>query len=558
MKILEHFEKITAAISNGGLSNEFFAQVKEHIEAASAFLHTSEIQTALFALLFENIGEGPISVMQLSEPLHCRKMEIIKYIDDFEILEKKRLIRAEKIYGIQSMFLRGLRDNNKNFPKYYIPIEVINAIRKDTEYEIKSYSHLNPQSFYDYADGLLDALNDNYLDFDSFEFELNSLFEQNKHISFIKAMDAYDLGIDSITVMLIFCCALIHNDDETISINTISCFLGNQKAKMFKRRFESKEHKLFVNGLIEFDCQMGIADTELYRLSQKAKDEFLADIDIKERAKLQGKNVIFAEKINPKKLYYREKIQNQIIELTELLKEDNFPKIQKRLAESGMRTGFPCLFSGPPGTGKTETVYQIAKETGRDIVLVDIAETKSMWFGESEKQIKKVFDRYRGMVKSGGLIPILLFNEADAILGKRRELSQKRSGPDQTENAIQNIILQEIENLNGILIATTNMTINLDKAFERRFLYKIEFEKPDTSSKKMIWRSLIPTLPDEDAAQLASKFDFSGGQIENISRKRTIEFVLLGTEPSLQRLITFCQDEQLNKETSNKIGFGTN
>jgi SpoVK/Ycf46/Vps4 family AAA+-type ATPase len=117
-------------------------------------------------------------------------------------------------------------------------------------------------------------------------------------------------------------------------------------------------------------------------------------------------------------------------------------------------------------------------------MLGEISETKSKWFGESEKRIKAVFDRYHGLVKEKGIAPILLFNEADAVLGKRRELTQSRLGPDQTENAIQNIILQEMENLNGILIATTNMTVNLDKVFERRFLYKIEFDKPDTEAKK--------------------------------------------------------------------------
>jgi SpoVK/Ycf46/Vps4 family AAA+-type ATPase len=187
-------------------------------------------------------------------------------------------------------------------------------------------------------------------------------------------------------------------------------------------------------------------------------------------------------------------------------------------------------------------------------MLVDISETKSMWFGGSEKRIKAVFDRYRGIVKNGGLAPILLFNEADAVLGKRRQLSDSRSGPDQTENAIQNIILQEMENLNGILVATTNMTSNLDKAFERRFLYKIEFEKPDAESKKLLWQSLIPSLSGEDAMRLASRFDFSGGQIENIARKNTVSFILKGTDPDSSILETFCMEELLEKNTA-RIGF---
>jgi SpoVK/Ycf46/Vps4 family AAA+-type ATPase len=219
-----------------------------------------------------------------------------------------------------------------------------------------------------------------------------------------------------------------------------------------------------------------------------------------------------------------------------------------------MRTGFACIFSGPPGTGKTETAYQMARETGRDIMLVDIANTKSMWFGESEKRIKAVFDRYRGIVKNNGLVPILLFNEADAVFGKRRELAESRNGPDQTENAIQNIILQEMENLNGILIATTNMTSNFDKAFERRFLYKINFEKPDLESKRLMWQSFIPALTDSNAENLAVKFDFSGGQIENIARKSAVSFILKGAAPDISSLETFCGEESFEKPASG-IGF---
>jgi len=270
--------------------------------------------------------------------------------------------------------------------------------------------------------------------------------------------------------------------------------------------------------------------------------------------KHRGKDFIRSENITVKKLFYNEKIRDRIGELTELLGPENFKDIQKRLKESGMRTGFACIFSGPPGTGKTETAYQIARETGRDIMFVNISETKSMWFGESEKRIKQVFDRYRGIVKNSGTAPILLFNEADAVLGKRRELSTSRSGPDQTENAIQNIILQEMENLNGILIATTNMTSNFDKAFERRFLYKINFDKPDLESKKLMWQSFIPELGDTDAECLASKFDFSGGQIENIARKNAVSFVLKGIKTDLSALETFC-GEELYEKAAGRIGF---
>lgn len=91
-----------------------------------------------------------------------------------------------------------------------------------------------------------------------------------------------------------------------------------------------------------------------------------------------------------------------------------------------MRKGFACLFYGSPGTGKTETAYQIARKTGRDIMIVNVSEIKSCWVGESEKNIKALFDRYREYVRSYEVAPILLFNEADAIIGIRQEAAQKR------------------------------------------------------------------------------------------------------------------------------------
>ena len=199
-----------------------------------------------------------------------------------------------------------------------------------------------------------------------------------------------------------------------------------------------------------------------------------------------------------------------------------------------MRKGFACLFHGAPGTGKTETVYQIARATGRDIMMVDIAESKSMWYGESEKRIKKIFDNYRGHLKISEIAPILLFNEADAIIGKRKEVGTGTI--DQTENTIQNILLQEMESLEGIMIATTNLAQNLDKAFERRFLYKIEFEKPAIEAKAKIWNTMLPSLSEEERVELATNYDFSGGQIENIVRKYTVDSIQIGRASCRERV----------------------
>ena len=124
------------------------------------------------------------------------------------------------------------------------------------------------------------------------------------------------------------------------------------------------------------------------------------------------------------------------------------------------------------------------------------------------------------------------------------------------ENSLQNIILQEMEQLDGIMIATTNLQQNLDKAFERRFLYKIKFDKPTEEARAHIWHSMIPDLSEFDIHTLASKYDFSGGQIENIARHYAIDNILHGQkEDVLSMLIRHCDNERLDNNSQRKIGF---
>ena len=272
------------------------------------------------------------------------------------------------------------------------------------------------------------------------------------------------------------------------------------------------------------------------------------------RVEVSASRKLSADAIGPKELFYNLAEGRQVAQLKELMSAERYNDIRGKLREKGLRTGFTCLFYGSPGTGKTETVYQIARECGRDLFIVDVSQIKSCWVGESEKNIKDVFDKYRKAVKDGGPVPILLFNEADAIFGIRQEGAQR--AVDKMENSIQNIILQEMEDLDGILIATTNLTTNLDKAFERRFLYKIRFDKPSLEAKVAIWRSMLPELSEEEAVQLATDYDFSGGQIENVARKREVQSVIGLADPGYPQIREFCDEELIgNKRECKRIGF---
>ena len=306
---------------------------------------------------------------------------------------------------------------------------------------------------------------------------------------------------------------------------------------------------------MEYVNNDGFADRNNFQLTAKVKEELLSELNLCDRQANAGQELIKGETLPYKSLYYNERETMQIEQLASLLSRERFDEVRRRLAENGMRRGFACLFYGAPGTGKTETALQLARRTARDIMQVNFAQLKSCWVGESEKNVKELFDKYRALAKKSEVTPILLFNEADAIIGKRREGAER--AVDKMENAIQNIILQEMETLDGILIATTNLTQNLDKAFERRFLYKIEFERPDLRSKQAIWQTMLPDLSEADAAELASCYDFTGGQIENIARKQMVEKILNGTEHiALSTLKQYCDNELIaTPDKPRKIGF---
>jgi SpoVK/Ycf46/Vps4 family AAA+-type ATPase len=125
----------------------------------------------------------------------------------------------------------------------------------------------------------------------------------------------------------------------------------------------------------------------------------------------------------------------------------------------------------------------------------------------------------------------------------------------QTENAIQNIILDELENFDGIFMATTNLVKNIDTAFDRRFLFKVEFQKPDIVAKAMIWQSKLPWLLPEDCQLLAKQFDFPGGQIDNVVRKVEVEAIINDNFLSFELVTLFCNQELMVRESRGRVGF---
>ncbi len=370
----------------------------------------------------------------------------------------------------------------------------------------------------------------------------------NMHLPFVEKLE---MDYDDLDRFLFYMVCYECMEDGSFELSDLSCIYPKAQSVRMSHMFKAEEHPLQKGKLVECSKQ-GFFDNSVLTLTDEGKRLFFGDDARNFMEKVGDRDYFLPEKIVERKLYFGLEIQSQLDLLEKSLQESNYVTLCKRLEERGMQRGIAALLYGPPGTGKTESVMQIARSTGRAIYHVDISSTKSCWFGESEKLIKAVFKKYEDICEHSELRPILLFNEADGIFSKRKDSDS--SNVAQTENTIQNIILEEMERLDGILVATTNMADNLDSAFERRFLFKIKFDKPALDARKRIWLSKMPSLSEEDAQALATDFSFSGGEIDNIIRKATIMEVLDGKRPDLQDIRRLCREEKMLGDRA-RIGF---
>jgi hypothetical protein len=546
--LLQAIERVVELAEDSKMSNEFMLKAAPEIGLLAERFDITERQAVLFCVCMEK-GPRHVDYNDLASFLDLNKIGVLSYASDIDALVRRRLLK-----------FRDVKDEDD----FDIPAVVIRSLKHNEVYQLPQRKGLDCAAMFELLDQWFEDLDDDAITPHNLCEELQTLFEDNPQVGFVKHLKEYYLSDEDEMMVAFFAHRLVNRDDDDIRFGDIED-LYDSKADFTnaKSKLRSGEHKLQNKKLIEHKCVDGLADVTKYKLTESAKRELLAEMKINE-AEEQLANMLDASKLTQKQLFFPKDIQRQVDELGSFLQPENYQKIQERMKEKGFRNGFACLFYGGPGTGKTETVYQLARQTGRSIMVVDVPRIKSKWVGESEKNIKALFDRYREQVKKSNEnnndnknhnrnTPILLFNEADAIIGKRKNGAE--NAVDKMENSLQNIILQEMEQLEGIMIATTNLQQNMDKAFERRFLYKIKFDKPTEEARAHIWRSMIPELSDLNVHTLASKYDFSGGQIENIARHYAIDTILHGTSDDiLPMLIRHCDNERMDSQ-QRKVGF---
>ena len=540
MDLLTAVEHIVDKAKGTGLSPEFYRKAARYIKYVADKMELTREQAVMMALFIDNSDDTSITMRDMGRFLECRTTRILKYMSTIDELEKKELVRCN----------RGSHQFS-----YRVPIEVLEAFKINEKFEPKECTGLSCMELFGELEDIFELRNENELTYENMVEKINHLFECNKHLLYVQKVLSYGLDDDDKMLLILFSHLFVNNTDDNIRFHDLDFLYEKWLWNRVKSHLNRGDHVLMENKMIEYNNSDGFVDRESFRMSDTAKRELFVELNLASlNQKSKRNDVVKCEDITPKTLFYDERISSQVNELGKLLDAEQYNKIRTRMKDTGFRCAFTCLLYGAPGTGKTETVLQLARQTGRDIMQVNISQIKSCWVGESEKNIKQVFDNYKAKVKESTITPILLFNEADAIINKRQEGAER--AVDKMENSIQNIILQEMETLDGILIATTNLAQNMDKAFERRFLYKIKFEKPTVEARISMWHEMIPNLNEEQCRTLASKYDFSGGQIENIARHYAIGNILHGEpENVIEALSAYCDSERLETKENYRVGF---
>ena len=204
----------------------------------------------------------------------------------------------------------------------------------------------------------------------------------------------------------------------------------------------------------------------------------------------------------------------------------------------GRGRGITALFAGDSGTGKTMSAEVIAGELGLDLYTIDLASVVDKYIGETEKNLERIF------TEAAGVHAVLLFDEADAVFGKRSEV---RDAHDRYANIESAYLLQRMESFDGLAILATNLRANIDDAFTRRLDAIIDFPVPDAALRGRLWdQCLGPHVPrgdDLDLGFCARSFEFSGGAIRSVVVTAAYLAAARGGPVGMTELITAVQRE---------------
>ena len=506
-----------------------------------------------------NIEESTIFSIMMSYQLSADyAFDFSKIKDDFKLQDDEYLKYLNIAYKLEKKGLLSLYERRNNRasrlrPEFNIDDMIFNKLILGFDY-LNDVDFSNIYSVVNIIDDLIDKKEDKKLTENRFYDEVNRVFEKmEKTQEFSQIINKYTVQEKLIICHLIY--KYIDGNNGSRASDFCETFFGELRARAnFLEKILKEELDIFKDKLVQLEVRSTFFDSSSdVELTTKAIALLLQSKDKNKKQEFKSQ---FTKHIRyttlKKEIFLDEKIAKDIDQLKNACSSKNFNKIIRDLKKANLPTGIVSILYGYPGTGKTASVYEIAKLTKRDVLQVDISSIQSKWVGESEKNTKAIFTEYKRACELLKTKPILLFNEADAIISKRLDVTDAIG---QMNNTMQNILLEELENFEGIFMATTNLIDNMDDAFSRRFLNKIKFEKPSSKIRMAIWKSKLTDL-DDSAYEKLSKYDLSGGQIENVSRKYLINKILNQKEFDMSEILDYVKDETNFKSENSEVKMG--
>ncbi len=535
---LDAFEQVLKSSFQSELSPEYLQEAEIPLKYLADKFQITPVQAVFLSIILEQELDG-LYLRDLSRHLNCSNISLLSKSSELDELVNRKFIwkgRMDRPYCTDS--------------KYAMNDDAIEAIRKDEMFEPRDTTCESWEELLVLMEELYERLDNNMLDTSGHYIEMMGMVNANQQLPFVQTFMKYIKTMNPREAQLLMFFLLSHvNNDGQVRNNDFSfIFDSKYEYRRESARLDKKNGGLVKKGLVEIAFNDGVAMRNVYTLTEKAKQEFFLAEKVTDDTRL-----LSHKKIQGVQLFYNDEEGSQVSVLSNLLKGKQLNKIQSRLKQSGMPEGVCCLFYGAPGTGKTATAMQLAKASGRDVLCVDMSELRSKWVGESEQICQQLWNDYDRCITQSKRTPILLLNECDAILTTRKNGAEH--SVDKMENTLANIFLNNMEKQRGIVIATTNLANNLDPAFDRRFIYKIRFDKPCQQARKAIWKSKMPNLDETIADTIAREYELSGGQIENVARKSLINYALCGETPSIERIRKYCGQESIRKEEKKVVGF---
>lgn len=446
--------------------------------------------------------------------------------------------------------LRSMKPELKN--QYRLDDTVLEAILSD---DVQTMSPKKVNTFADFMSRFTEIYaqrSEGEFDAQTFQILFKRTLSSAKLIEEVKWLSSLEHITDTEMMMFFI---LVHYYSEKHEGSDLDYLISEvedhkPKKKIIKSKLLNGTSGLLKNELIQVEESDMVLD-EYIKITPKALRKLFPQIAIKEsKSVFETATAMMPKDIKYDTLYYNPKEREQIDTLYRLLDKKKFNALVKKLKENNISEGVCILFDGFSGTGKTATAYRLAKETSRAIFHVNTEKIIDKWLGNAEKNVKKIFTEYQEFSKKCAQTPILLFNE-DSIFSNRVQVG---ASVDRTHNSMQNILLEQMEQFQGILMVTTNASEKMDKAYERRFLYRIFFEKPSHETQMDIFSNAFPEFERSQISSLLHQFSFTGGQIHNIKKKYFIQSVLQPKQSKLELLRKLCAEEVCFKMNS-KVGF---